>query len=242
LRPPRRSIAVAAAAILLLLMSGVAFAQADIEQCFVDKSNAERAQRGLGTMAVNQDLVAMARRHSQQMADAGTIYHNQNLAAEGPRGWRLLGENVGVGPDCDSLHVAFMESPHHRDNILEPRFSYVGMGVVRSGDTTIYITEQFMQKGAAPKPPSPSPVPAPPPSPKPASPKPAPARPGPSPQPSLSPAPSPSPQLSPSPSPAASRPAGPVAPGPSPAVLGTLTLAVLAGAALAWAVARRRSS
>jgi hypothetical protein len=225
---------------LLLLMSGVAFAQADIEQCFVDKSNAERAQRSLGTMAVNQDLVAMARRHSQQMADAGTIYHNQNLAAEGPRGWRLLGENVGVGPDCDSLHVAFMESPHHRDNVLERRFNYVGMGVVRSGDTTIYITEQFMQKGAAPRP-SPSPVPAPPPSPKPASPKPAPARPAPSPQPSASSAPSPSPQPSPSPSPA-SPAAGPAAPGPSPAVLGALMLAVLAGAALAWGVARRRSS
>ncbi|HEY8201667.1 MAG TPA: CAP domain-containing protein [Actinomycetota bacterium] len=189
-------------------MSGVAFAQADIERCFVDRTNAERVQRGLGAMAVNPDLVVMARRQSQRMADAGTIFHNPNLAAEGPKGWKLLGENVGVGPSCESLHQAFMNSEHHRDNILEPRFNNVGMGVVLSGSSTIYITEQFMQTAVAPgsvsspppHEPSPSPKPAVAPSPKPITPRPSPPRP---PQPSRSPSPRPSPQAPPQPSPQA---------------------------------------
>jgi cysteine-rich secretory family protein len=249
---------------LLVLRTGVAFAQGDIEQCFVDRTNAERAQRGLGVMAVNQDLVAMARRQSQRMADAGTIFHNQNLAADGPKGWKLLGENVGVGPSCGSLHEAFMNSEHHRDNILEPRFNYVGMGVVVSGGSTIYITEQFMQAGASPasskaaSPPPPAPSPKPSPSPKPAvapSPKPTTPKPSPSPrpaQPSRAPSPSPAPsptEVSPSPVPASASPPGspsvraaesPPPPGPSPLVIGGLGLLVVAGAGLAWALTRRR--
>ncbi|MGH2720886.1 MAG: CAP domain-containing protein, partial [Actinomycetota bacterium] len=144
---PRRSRAVVAAFVLLFLLSaGTARAQGDIEQCFVDRTNAERAALGLGSLSVHPELVTMARRHARRMADAGTIFHNDNLAAEAPAGWRLLGENVGVGPTCESLHKAFMASVHHRDNIVEPRYNFVGMGVVVSG-TSIYITEQFMQAG-----------------------------------------------------------------------------------------------
>lgn len=265
LRLPRGAcslqLAAAVAVLLLVVMSGAAFAHGDIEQCFVDRTNAERVQRGLGAMAVNQDLVVMARRQSQRMADAGTIFHNSNLAADGPKGWKLLGENVGVGPTCDSLHDAFMDSEHHRDNILEPRFNYVGMGVIVSGTSTIYITEQFMQAGAAaaPKPtpstpppsPSPSPKPAVVSSPKPTSPRPSPMRtpstpraPSPSPQPSPSSSPSPPPP-SPAPAPSSSSPSVRAAPasspgGPSPLMLGSLGIVVLAGAGLVWVVARHR--
>jgi uncharacterized protein YkwD len=252
--PPRRTqVAVAALALFFLLIAPAAQAQGDIEQCFVDKTNAERAALGLGQLAVNQDLVAMARRHSQRMAEAGTIFHNTNLAAEGPKGWKLLGENVGLGPSCDSLHRAFMNSEHHRDNIVEPRYNFVGMGVVVNG-SSVYITEQFMQAGGSASPPAPTPpAPAPPaPSPKPPPaprpPPPSPARTSPSAVPSPTPSPSPSPPV---PTPAVSSvppiasPAVPVRqspgpPGPSPALLAGLIAVVLGGSALAWAVTRRR--
>src|SRR5207248_215322 len=42
------------------------------------------------------------------------------------------------------LHQAFMNSPHHRDNILDPVYNYVGIGVEHSSDGTMYVTEQFM--------------------------------------------------------------------------------------------------
>lgn len=47
---------------------------------------------------------------------------------------RLMGENIGrtnYPPDqvVNVLHAAWMASEHHRDNVLDPRFERVGIGV-----------------------------------------------------------------------------------------------------------------
>ena len=42
------------------------------------------------------------------------------------------------------MHQAFMNSPEHRKNILDPKFDSVGVAIVTS-DTTIFVTEVFMQ-------------------------------------------------------------------------------------------------
>lgn len=139
---------------LWLLMAGIAHASAE-ESCFTSKINGARAAAGRAPLAVRSDLVSIARRHSGRMASSGTIYHNGNLANEAPNGWQSLGENVGMGPQCDDIHNAFMNSASHRKNILDPDFNYVGVGVVIAADTTIFVTEVFMQAPAqaAPAPP-----------------------------------------------------------------------------------------
>jgi hypothetical protein len=135
---------VAAIAGLWLLGTGPASAS---EGCFTSKINAARGSRG--PLAVDGTLVTVARRHSQRMANSGSIYHNGNLSKEVPAGWKSLGENVGMGPTCDDIHEAFMNSPSHRANILDPDFNFVGVGVVVAGDGTIFVTEVFMQKEAS---------------------------------------------------------------------------------------------
>lgn len=179
----------AAVAGLWFLASGVAHAQAAEESCFTSKINGARAAAGRASLAVHSELVTIARRHSKRMADSGTIFHNSNLAKEAPDGWQSLGENVGMGPTCDAIHKAFMDSASHRANILDPDFNYVGVGVVIASDGTIFVTEVFMEKAsqtaqtqpapttttrprtrtAAPKPAPPPPPPAPPPPPPPGS-------------------------------------------------------------------------
>ena len=129
---------------LWLMTSGTSVAQ---ESCFVSKINAARG--GRGALAVNGDLVAVARRHSAKMAASGTIYHNGSLSSQAPDGWQSLGENVGMGPSCDVIHDAFMNSSSHRANIMDPDFNFVGVGVVIAGDGTMYVTEVFMQKEAS---------------------------------------------------------------------------------------------
>jgi hypothetical protein len=131
---------------LWLLGAGTAFAGGE-EGCFTAKINAARGSRG--ALTTDGALVTVARRHSQRMANSGTIYHNGNLASEAPSGWKSLGENVGMGPTCDDIHNAFMNSPSHRANILDPDFNFVGVGVVIAGDGTIFVTEVFMQKEAS---------------------------------------------------------------------------------------------
>src|SRR5205823_4546063 len=116
---------------------------------FVARTNQERTSRGLGALAVADDLVAIARQHSQEMASSGRLYHNPNLGTQ-VQGWNAVGENVGTGPSVDAVHVAFMNSPHHRDNILNSRYTQIGVGVVWSGNA-LWVTEVFRQP-AAPRP------------------------------------------------------------------------------------------
>jgi hypothetical protein len=72
-----------------------------------------------------------------------------------------------MGGDVASIHTAFMNSEHHRDNILDPGLNQVGTGVVVAGDGTVYITEDFLHSKSVS-----SAAPAPAPAPKPAAPKP----------------------------------------------------------------------
>lgn len=142
---------------------GAAAASADegAEGCFLSKANAEREAAGLGTLASHSQLVGISRDHSEEMAAAGTIYHRSDLSAGAPSNWQSLGENVGMGGSCASLHTALMNSPGHRRNILDPGFNYVGMGVVIAGDGTMFVTQSFMQAAAPRTAAASSPAPAP---------------------------------------------------------------------------------
>lgn len=117
------------------------------EAQFVDLVNADRAAAGLKPLRVDVALADVARTHSGRMSQAGTIFHNQNLASEVTGPWLLLGENVGVGPNVPDLHRAFMASTYHRENVLGD-FTAVGVGIVMNGET-IYVTEVF-KKAPAP--------------------------------------------------------------------------------------------
>jgi hypothetical protein len=117
------------------------------ESRFTYLTNHERTSRGLNALTVKSDLVSIARRHSEQMADSGGIYHNNNLGNEVSGNWTELGENVGKGPNVDTIHDAFMDSAPHRANILRASFNQVGIGtVIRDG--YIYVTEVFARRGS----------------------------------------------------------------------------------------------
>jgi hypothetical protein len=140
------------------------------EDYFVNQINQIRASRGLGTLAVDGQLTAVARSWSQNMAGDATLAHNPNLAGQ-VSGWRTLGENVGTGPDDASIEVAFENSPHHFANMVDPSYNYIGVGVVQDPSGIYWVTEDFRQSTNAPQAaPAPShPAPAPPkPAPKPA--------------------------------------------------------------------------
>jgi cysteine-rich secretory family protein len=123
-----------------------AFASSD-ESRFTSLLNHERTSRGGHALVTKSDLVAIARRHSQDMANRGSIYHNQDLPNEVGGNWRILGENVGRGGSVDSIHKAFMNSAPHRHNILDSRFNQIGVGtVVKNG--YIYVTEVFAGRGS----------------------------------------------------------------------------------------------
>lgn len=130
------------AALIVVAVSPAAALSSD-ESCFYNAINRERARVGRPRLELKSDLSYIARRHSRRMAADGTIYHNDNLGNEIPGNWYAAGENVGMGPDCGSIHEAFMASPGHRSNILDRDYNQVGIGVAYDEDRTVYVTEVF---------------------------------------------------------------------------------------------------
>jgi len=123
------------------LSSDTAFASAAETTQYLSRLNAERVQHGMSPVSLRPDLTAIAQSWAEHMANTQLLAHNPNLTRTASN-WEVLGENVGVGPTVDDIDAAFMSSPTHRDNILEPRYTEVGIGSVDTSDR-IWITVDF---------------------------------------------------------------------------------------------------
>ena len=130
--------------------AGAAEVDPGAESAFISQTNALRASQGLPPLQVNGALTAKARAWAETMAAEGGIRHS-TLSDGAPSGWRRLGENVGRGPSVNAVHQAFVASPAHYKNLVDPGFRYVGVGVVNA-EGTIYVSEVFMEPASQPAP------------------------------------------------------------------------------------------
>ena len=113
------------------------------EAAFVNDINAARMAVGATPLVVDAQLTNLALYWAGQMATTNFLAHNPKLAQMGPPGWMILGENVGVGPSEQSLNSAFTASPHHYENMVDTRFSSIGIGeIVANGK--LWVAEEFM--------------------------------------------------------------------------------------------------
>ncbi len=133
-------------------MAMAASADSGAEGEFLAKINATREANGLAPLQVDGGLRSHARNHTQDMIDAGEIYHSSEseLIASGGEGWDKIGENVGRGQNPTTLHQAFMDSAGHKKNILGD-YNYVGIGAA-SSNGYLYVTVVFMEKGSTSSP------------------------------------------------------------------------------------------
>ena len=108
--------------------------------------NATRSSKGLGQLKRNDSLVGMARRQADRMAAKGSIFHNTSLGAEITStglNWQKAGENVGMGPNVSLIEQAFLDSPHHYENIVDAKYDTIGIGVVDGADGRRYVVQVF---------------------------------------------------------------------------------------------------
>jgi hypothetical protein len=132
------------------------------ESQFVTAINDLRASRGLRQLQVSGELTGVARAWTDHMVGNGGISHNPSIASQVSGSWKKLGENVGVGYDVDGLMQAFIDSPSHLRNLVDPDWNWIGVGVSWGSDGRLYTTHNFMQRdggGAPPPAPAPSPPP-----------------------------------------------------------------------------------
>ena len=128
------------------------------EQQFVDLINSERSSRGLGLLKIDPLLVEVSRKHSREMAEKSYFDHISptpgqrtaldrylSAANHNPK-WALLGENLCYCSvvDVNRSHASLMKSSTHRDNILNPRFERIGVGIYKDGKGEFWVTQMFL--------------------------------------------------------------------------------------------------
>jgi hypothetical protein len=109
----------------------------------LDRVNGLRAKLGLGQLVDDPNVAAVALRWSTSMATNAQLAHNPNLAAEAPPGWAKMGENVGVGESVRQLFNAFVASPTHYKNLVDPDFTRSGIAVMIDGNGELWVTQNF---------------------------------------------------------------------------------------------------
>lgn len=127
-------------------------------QQVLDLVNFERTSRGLAPMQLDVQLNEAARLHSADQAAQGSIFH---VAANGTNpGDRIAqqgyefsswGENVAAGyRDPASVMVAWMTSPGHCRNILNPGYTELGVGYVNNPSDPSRYRDYWTQVFARP--------------------------------------------------------------------------------------------
>lgn len=94
-------------------------------------TNTARVFAGVAPLTVNAQLNAIAQAWANKLAAAGVLSHNPVLRTQ-VSDWTVLGENVGMAGDVPTVQAAFMHSPEHKANILDPRYTQMGVGSATS--------------------------------------------------------------------------------------------------------------
>ena len=138
-------------ATLLALLSPAAKAAASpAEKQIFDQLNQERQKAGLPAFDWNELVADAARRHAAMLAEHAELSHQypgepslpERIGATGVR-FTHAAENVARTEHLEDVHLALMNSPGHRANMLSPKYNATGIGVVERGGK-IYVAQDFI--------------------------------------------------------------------------------------------------
>ncbi len=119
----------------------------------VELANAARIEAGVEPLKVNQNLVNAASTKGEDMIARNYFAHD---TPEGKRPWQWIdrsqydyvvaGENLAMDfTSAEMVQAAFMKSPSHRKNILNPKYKETGMAVLHGSidDRPTILLVQF---------------------------------------------------------------------------------------------------
>ena len=143
--PARRSrpmMAVLATALLGLALMACTSGEATTNQTAI---NSLRATVGLPELVRVPELDAKAEAQADRMAKRGGIFHSKNLASGVTDGWSNIGENVAMAGSVEEAQAALEASPGHYENMANPAYNEVGIGVV-SRNGVVYVVQIFVSR------------------------------------------------------------------------------------------------
>jgi uncharacterized protein YkwD len=107
--------------------------------------NTERTKRMISPLVRNTVLDSLARAQAADMASSNRLYYSDpsDLQLDIDEPSRRLGENVTKGSTLIKIHGAMMDSAADKNNILDRRFTHMGMGTAKASDGTLYLCQLF---------------------------------------------------------------------------------------------------
>ena len=125
-----------------------------------DPANAAETGGRAGALRWNEHLASVAREHSRDMLARGYFDHvDPQGKSPGARinvagiQWQAYGENIAEAGAITQAEAAFMNEPrfakNHRANILNPKYTDVGVGIVEGRNGQLYITQDFIETPTA---------------------------------------------------------------------------------------------
>lgn len=129
-----------------------------VERRAFDILNQQRAAKGLQPLRWSEDAARVARFHSENMARYSFFSHegrdgshvNNRAKSLGIRGFSSIGENIafnkGFRKPVEMACQHWMNSPDHRENILDRGWTESGIGVAVTSDGAYYFTQVFIAR------------------------------------------------------------------------------------------------
>ncbi|TET98434.1 MAG: CAP domain-containing protein [Anaerolineales bacterium] len=124
-----------------------------LESSLIQLINQERQSRDIGTLSQQSQLTAAARVHSEDMACNDFVDHRGSdglwpwdRARDQGYTYSAIAENIFAGSSsAQSIFNGWMNSPGHRDNMLNPTYTEIGVGYQYWTDSTYkaYTTAVF---------------------------------------------------------------------------------------------------
>lgn len=121
-----------------------------MEADMLEMVNRERVSRGFRELIADEKARDVARKHGIDMFENGYFAHTNlegkssaDRMKDGEVEFSMAGENLAFAQDLLSAHTGLMESPGHRENILNPFFHRVGIGVVIGEPYGIIFVQNF---------------------------------------------------------------------------------------------------
>jgi uncharacterized YkwD family protein len=120
------------------------------EQAMLTLVNQEREKAGVAPLTVDMNLVQSARVKSKDMIDNNYFDHTSPtlgtfsaLIRKYAPNYGYMGENLAGNQTVQAAHTALMNSEGHRKNILNPKYTHIGIGIVNGGPYGKMFTQHF---------------------------------------------------------------------------------------------------
>lgn len=122
-----------------------------LEQKAVLLLNEDRKNAGLEPLQVNLKLSKLA---ADYAADMNTRKFFAHIDPDGKDPFVRMaaididvpneGENIALSPDVETAQKMLLDSPLHRENILNPKFTEIGIGVRPASRGGVYLVQEFI--------------------------------------------------------------------------------------------------